>query len=321
MQYTKVTFSYSFEETFLEDILLQGLGDLGFETFDGKEAYIQTEQFSQEALNHFLFDFNAQYSAIASVTAIEDVPDQNWNAGWEAEHPMEELPDGVKIIPHCAFGAGHHETTGMLIEHIMQLRDIYQEGENEYIKNHPDETPLLPFEEETVLDNGCGTGVLGIYAAKYGATVTAVDIDDKSVANTLENAELNGVTIDARLGNVPPEGEYSLILSNIHRNILLEQMPLYAKYLMPGGLLFLSGFYEADVKPLVEAAEAAGLQWEETDSRGDWYMLVFEKPNELQENYVRSLTVKMWLRLAAYVSAVLIVWFVIAFLIGKFISH
>lgn len=277
MQYTKVTFSYSFEETFLEDILLQGLGDLGFETFDGKEAYIQTEQFSQEALNRFLFDFNAQYSAIASVTAIEDVPDQNWNAGWEAEHPMEELPDGVRIVPHCAFGAGHHETTGMLIEHIMQLRDIYQEGENEYIKNHPDETPLLPFEEETVLDNGCGTGVLGIYAAKYGAKVTAVDIDDKSVANTLENAELNGVTIDARLGNVPPEGEYSLILSNIHRNILLEQMPLYAKYLMPGGLLFLSGFYEADVKPLVEAAKKVGLELQETDSRGEWFMLELKK--------------------------------------------
>lgn len=277
MQYTKVTFSYAFEETYLEDVFFQGLGDLGFETFDGKEAYIQTEQFSQEALNSFLFDFNAQYSTIASAVKVEDVPDQNWNAAWEAEHPMEELPDGVKIVPHCAFGAGHHETTGMLIEHIMQLRDIYQEGEDEYIKNHPDETPLLPFEEETVLDNGCGTGVLGIYAAKYGAKVTAVDIDDKSVANTLENAELNGVTIDARLGNVPPEGEYSLILSNIHRNILLEQMPLYAKYLMPGGLLFLSGFYEADVKPLVEAAKKVGLELRETDSRGEWFMLELMK--------------------------------------------
>lgn len=321
MQYTKVTFSYSFAEDYLEDLLLQGLGDLGFETFDGKEGYIQTELFSQEALNRFFSDFNAAYNTIASYAAIEDVPDQNWNEAWEAEHPMEELPDGVKIVPHCAFGAGHHETTGMLIEHIMRLRDVYQEAEDEFIKKYPDETPLPPFAEETVLDNGCGTGVLGIYAAKYGAKVTAVDIDDKSVINTQENAELNGVKLDVRLGNIPPEGQYSIILSNIHRNILLEQMPLYAKYLVPGGLLLLSGFYEADVKPLVEAAEVAGLRWEETDSRDEWFMLVLEKPDERHDNFVRSLTVQVWLRLAAYVSAILIVLFGIAFLIGKFIAH
>lgn len=315
MQYTQVTFAFHFEAEYEQDLFYQGLADLGFESFDEDKAYIQTALLDEMCVREYAKQEGQ------TIVRIEQCPDDNWNATWEAEHPMVELPDGVRIVPHCAFGAGHHETTGMLVDHILQLRDAYAKIEENYIKDHPKEEKLPPFAEEVVLDNGCGTGVLGIYAAKYGAKVTAVDIDDKSVVNTVENAKLNGVTIDARLGNVPPEGEYSLILSNIHRNILLEQMPLYAKYLVPGGLLFLSGFYEADVKPLVAAAEAAGLQWEETDSRGEWFMLVFEKPNELHENHVHSLIVKMWMRLAAYVSAVLIVCFVIAFLIGKFISH
>ena len=259
MQYTKVTFSYSFEETFLEDILLQGLGDLGFETFDGKEAYIQTALFSQEALNSFLFDFNAQYSTIASAVKVEEVPDQNWNAGWEAEHPMEELPDGVKIVPHCAFGAGHHETTGMMINMLMKrFSNCGLAG-------------------KAVLDMGCGTGVLGIYAARYGAQVTAVDIDDKSVANTVENAELNHVQLATICsGNVPCQ-RFDLILANIHRNILLSQMEDYSACLQPGGEVWLSGFYETDIPLLIEKAESCGLHHIGSDHRGEWRMLTLQK--------------------------------------------
>ena len=128
--------------------------------------------------------------------------------------------------------------------------------------------------ERHVLDMGCGTGVLGIMAKKCGATsVVAVDIDDKSVANTMENAEANNVTLDVRLGSTPPDGAYDLILANIHRNILVEHMPAYAKSLQQGGELWLSGFYAEDIPYLQQAAEAAGLQHIETKERGDWRWL------------------------------------------------
>jgi len=256
MQYTKVTFSYAFEQDYLEDILLQGLGDLGFETFDGMEAYIQTEFFLQEALNQYLFEFNAQYGTIVSVVSVEDVPDENWNATWEAEHPMEELPDGVRIVPHCAFGAGHHETTGMMIDALRQ-------------------TDLTG---KTVLDQGCGTGVLGIFAKKRGAAaVVAVDIDDKSVSNTLENAELNDVSLDVRLGSQVPEGQYDLIIANIHRNILLAMMADFGRCIKAGGQLWLSGFYEDDILPLTEAATQHGFALLAKHERGEWRMIELQK--------------------------------------------
>ena len=160
----------------------------------------------------------------------------------------------MKIVPHCAFGAGHHETTAMMIEEILNT----------------------DLEGKRVLDNGCGTGVLGIMAAKCGAlNVVAVDIDDKSVDNSRENAELNGVEMDIRLGSVPPEGEYDLIMANIHRNILIAQMPLYKAYLADEGELWISGFMEEDCALLQEAALAQGLKMKATRENGEWRMMVF----------------------------------------------
>jgi ribosomal protein L11 methyltransferase len=125
---------------------------------------------------------------------------------------------------------------------------------------------------------GCGTGVLGIMAKKCGATnVVAVDIDDKSVANTLDNAEANGVTLDVRLGSTPPDGAYDLILANIHRNILVEHMPMYAKTLKDGGELWLSGFYAEDIPHLAKAAEAVGLHHVETRNTNEWQWLRLKK--------------------------------------------
>jgi ribosomal protein L11 methyltransferase len=113
-------------------------------------------------------------------------------------------------------------------------------------------------------------------AKKCGATsVLAVDIDDKSVVNTLENAEANNVTLDVRLGSTPPDGAYDLILANIHRNILIAQMPAYAEYLKPGGELWLSGFYEEDIVHLEQAAEAVGLRYVATKEREEWRWVRF----------------------------------------------
>ncbi len=235
---------------------------MGVDTIAGLEPeqagcaayYIPTELWEQNetALRSYIDD-----SEGASLVSVEACEDRNWNEVWEAEHPVQELPLGVKIVPHCAFGAGHHETTSMMIEALLQTELTGQK----------------------VLDNGCGTGVLGIFATKRGAkSVIAIDIDDKSVQNTLENAALNGMEIDARLGDLSSlpfgkgleEGSFDLILANIHRNILLAQMPLYARVLKKGGEVWMSGFYETDIPALQEAAEKEGLTLIEVRENGEW---------------------------------------------------
>ena len=258
MQYSVVKLKYLFQDTWQQDLFEQDLCDLGFEVFDGENAYIQTSALeeNQEALNALIDNTEG-----VSLLSIEECEDINWNATWEAEHEIVELPMGVRITPHCAFGAGHHETTSMMIEALMEAQ------EQGYFA-----------QERHVLDMGCGTGVLGIMAKKCDATsVVAVDIDDKSIANTLENAEANDVTLDVRLGSTPPDGAYDLILANIHRNILVEHMPAYAKVLKDGGELWLSGFYAEDIPHLTKAAEAAGLHHVETRNTNEWQWLRLKK--------------------------------------------
>lgn len=263
-----------FAEEWQKDLFDQQLCDLGVDTIDsgsapeqgGADYYIPSDLWQQHQgeIREYLSSFNFPFS-------VSEVPDENWNAVWESEHPVQELPMGVRIVPHCAFGAGYHETTSMMIEQLL-------------------ETDLTG---KSVLDNGCGTGVLGIFAKKRGAEeVTAVDIDDKSVENTLENAALNGVRIDARLGDLStfdfrPSAlseavfrlsSFDLILSNIHRNVLLAQMQTYAQLLTHGGELWISGFYETDCPALLAAAEEQGLHHLATREKGEWRMMLFRHP-------------------------------------------
>ena len=294
MQYSVAHFQTSFAEQWQADVFAQALCDIGFDTIENTpsdndnsqivncqmvqslSAYIPTAHLDIPALQALV----AQTEGV-SLLSVEECPDENWNAVWESEHAAEQLPMDVVIIPHCAFGAGHHETTGMMIDALME-RDLtgYQ-----------------------VLDNGCGTGVLGIFAAKRGAdSVLAIDIDDKSVENTLENAARNGVTIcalqgtletlaDARVRRRPrllkdqiANGQianckivncqivqsFDLILANIHRNILLSQLPLYAQLSKE---VWLSGFYEQDAPVLIAAAEKVGLHVVGHNQRNGWSML------------------------------------------------
>ena len=294
MQYSVAHFQTSFAEQWQADVFAQSLCDIGFDTIEDTpsdngntklvncpivqslSAYIPTAHLDIPALQALV----AQTEGV-SLLSVEECPDENWNAVWESEHAAEQLPMDVVIIPHCAFGAGHHETTGMMIDALME-RDLtgYQ-----------------------VLDNGCGTGVLGIFAAKRGAdSVLAIDIDDKSVENTRENAARNGVTICALQGTLetladafgrghltgdagvspavngqfvncqivqytPP---FDLILANIHRNILLSQLPLYAQLSKE---VWLSGFYEQDAPTLIAAAEKVGLHVVGHNQRNGWSML------------------------------------------------
>ncbi len=250
MQYIEVLFGFDFQEEYQRDLFVQGLADLGFESFTDDAAYIPANLFDEQALRAYASE-NSQ-----TIRSISKVPDQNWNAAWEAEHPVQELPLGVHITPHCAFGAGYHETTSMMIDALL-TRDL---------------------SGQMVLDMGCGTGVLGIFAKKCGAEqVVAVDIDDKSVANTLENAQANHVLLDVRLGDTPPEGSYDLILANIHRNILIAQMPDYSRFLKEGGELWLSGFYETDCAAIISEASRYGLEAIDKKERGEWRWLAMKK--------------------------------------------
>ena len=289
MQYSVAHFQTSFAEQWQADVFAQALCDIGFDTIEDTpsdndnsqmvncpivqslSAYIPTAHLDIPALQALV----AQTEGV-SLLSVEECPDENWNAVWESEHTAEQLPMDVLIIPHCAFGAGHHETTGMMIDALME-RDL---------------TGCR------VLDNGCGTGVLGIFAAKRGAdSVIAIDIDDKSVENTRENAARNGVTICALQGTletltdarVRPDKSglkdqiansqivncqivksFDLILANIHRNILLSQLPLYARLTKE---VWLSGFYEDDAPALIAAAEEVGFRVAKLSTRNNWCML------------------------------------------------
>ena len=120
MQYSVVHFSYRFDHAWQQDLFEQDLCDLGFEVFDGENAYIQTSvlEENQQALNALITNTEG-----VSLLSIEECEDINWNATWEAEHEIVELPLGVRITPHCAFGAGHHETTSMMIEALMEAQE------------------------------------------------------------------------------------------------------------------------------------------------------------------------------------------------------
>lgn len=274
MKYHVLHITTDFAEEWQKEVFDQELCDLGVDTIDAglepeqaghADYYIPSDLWeqNQEAIQAQISDTEG-----ATLLSVDEVPDENWNAVWEAEHPVQELPLGVKIIPHCAFGAGHHETTAMMIEALINFKS--------QISNF----------KFNVLDNGCGTGVLGIFAKKLGAAhVLAVDIDDKSVQNTLENAALNGVELDVRLGSVNEQGErsvlwqtegrsvFDLVLANIHRNILLAQMPIYARIIKEGGEVWMSGFYETDCPALEEEAKKNGLRLIEVRANGEWRMM------------------------------------------------
>ena len=238
-----------FAEEWQRDVFDQQICELGVDTIDGEDYYIPSELWEKQMSN-----IKSQISNTegATLLSVEKCPDENWNAAWEAEHPVHELPLGIKIIPHCAFGAGYHETTSLLINMLLSAH----------------------LTDKIVLDHGTGTGVLAIFAKHLGAKqVIAVDIDEKSVENAKENAALNGEDIDVRLGDTVPEGQYDLILANIHRNVLLANMSAYAAHLTPNGELWLSGFYESDCPSLQTAAESNGLTLMDVLANSEWRLM------------------------------------------------
>ena len=156
-----------------------------------------------------------------------------------------------------AFGTGHHETTSLIIKEILQL----------------------DLEEKSVLDMGCGTGVLAILSAKRGAKdIIAIDIDEWSYKNTLENMRLNSISgIQVKHGDVSviDERKYEIIYANINKNVLLNDIPVYAKHLQINGSLMLSGFYNSDFDDINKVANENGFVLEKKDEKNDWLMLKY----------------------------------------------
>ena len=165
----------------------------------------------------------------------------------------------IRIDPKMSFGTGHHETTYLMAAWLLDIA----------------------LENKKLLDMGCGTGVLGILAARSGARdVLAADIDPVCIENTLENAALNKVSLRCSLSDIGAlqEEGFDLIAANINRNVLLEHIPFYCRKLDPGGTLLVSGFYEGpDLEAIREKAEGSGLRYEGSRSRNGWAAAKFYK--------------------------------------------
>lgn len=265
------------------EIVEAEIADLGFDSFTVEEpllnAFIPKDLFSEPNLKTLLGGFDGGDFRVSHT--VELVKEQNWNTVWESDFEPVVVDDqvtvratyhknlprtriNVVIDPQMSFGSGHHQTTTMMIEQLL--------AEGKALKG------------KAVLDMGCGTGILGIVAAKLGAAVPvhAVDIDPVCVRSAKANARRNRVphklvTVcgDA---SVLIRGQYDYVLANINRNILLADMASYVRSLKPqGGRIFLSGFYEADIPMLLEKAVSLGLAECARCIRDDWALLVLGK--------------------------------------------
>ena len=260
------------------DILAAELSQYGYDTFmetdEGLCAYITDDVFAETDLQEVLNKYRETAGEIKYT--IEKIQKKNWNEEWEKNfeplliagtcsvrasfHPA---PAGVAydivINPKMSFGTGHHETTTLMIENQLTI-------------NHTG---------KRVLDMGCGTAILAILACKRGATeVLAVDIEDWTVENARENADLNGCPgIEVLLGDanvVKAELPFDVILANINRNVLLADLPAYTQILAPGGTLIMSGFYTEDLPMIKDKAASVGLNFKSNRIKNNWVSVVFE---------------------------------------------
>jgi len=278
MQYIKAIFKFEGIEDYQQDLLISDLADLGFDTFEDSEngftAFVIKDNFSEEDLKKLLGNYTEDFQ---TNYALEDVADENWNAEWEKNfspliiddvcyvratfhEPQPSYPYEIVIDPKMAFGTGHHQTTTMVMQYILAA-DI---------------------KDKEILDMGCGTGILAILAAKLGAkSLVAIDYDDICYESTIENAALNNVSnLSALCGSKEfiPNEQYDIILANINRNILLDQISRYAEALKPEGKIFFSGFYlDPDLGMITAECAKYGIKYVSHKQNGDWVAAQFEK--------------------------------------------
>lgn len=277
MNYTKIIFNLTPDSVENREILIAVLADLAFESFDETEeqvlGYVPGESFNFEEMNEIISALPFSVN-----TENEIIPDQNWNEVWEKNYfkPLlignrclvrapfhtEYEPAEFELViePKMAFGTGNHETTTLVAEQILNM----------------------DLTGKTLLDMGCGTGILGMLASLKGAkSVTAIDIDTWSFESTVENARLNNIyNLEAKLGDASLLGNetYEIIFANIHKNVIINDLPAYEKVLQSGGKLYLSGFYTHDMPDVKKKAESLGLQETGFQEKNNWVVYSFEKP-------------------------------------------
>lgn len=260
------------------EIIIAQLAELGFESFtdneNGFNAYIRITDFSDEVAAKIEELIVPDRTKISH--QIEKIKDQNWNAQWESSfEPINvdnrclvrasfhkntsELEYDIIIDPKMAFGTGHHQTTYLMIEQILNA----------------------DLKDKVVLDMGCGTGVLAILAEMKGAkTITAIDIDEWAYQNTTENIQVNECTrIVPHCGDVRliVGIEFDVILANINRNILLSDMKHYNDSLSLDGILIISGILKIDIDVIMSNAVDLGLKHQSTSTRDEWVTMSFLK--------------------------------------------
>ena len=278
MKYFEFTFdTHPCTETVI-DVLAAVLGEAGFESFVEREggltAYIQQSLYNEETLKTELANFPIPDTEITYV--FTEAEDKNWNEEWEKNffQPIvignrcvihstfhQDVPKAeydIVINPQMAFGTGHHETTSLIIG---ELLDSELTG-------------------KSLLDMGCGTSILAILARMRGAPpCTAIDIDEWCVRNSIENIELNGVTdIAVSQGDASAlagKGPFDVVIANINRNILLNDMKQYAACMHPGSELYMSGFYVDDIPVIRQEAEKNGFTFVHHQEKNRWAAVKF----------------------------------------------
>lgn len=278
MKYSEVRFTCKGGEAWHRDVLMHDLADIGFETFeshnDGFNAYIPSEQLDFQALESLLIH---QPIGFEVTYAVREILPENWNAVWESNfepvivadqcyvratfHPSKpHYPYEIVIDPKMAFGTGHHQTTSLVMCYMLEES----------------------FEGKEVLDMGCGTGILAILAAKMGASrIWAIDNDPVCIDSVVENMELNHTpAIIAKCGTADliSDEKFDVILANINRNVLLDQLNRYAQSLREGGVLYISGFYDGnDLEVLRTSGANHALEYDNHRALDGWAAACFKK--------------------------------------------
>lgn len=273
--YIEYTFTVAPKEPGTE-ILIAELGFAGFESFvesdTGVTAYIQKEDWTGQILENISV-LNSDEFAINYER--KEVEQTNWNSEWEKNfeaiqvdelvsirapfHEDKKLKYDIVIEPKMSFGTGHHETTHMMVQHLL----------------------ALDLENKSTLDMGCGTGILAIFAEMKGAKpIDGIDIDNWCYLNSIENAERNNckhISFYEGDANLLINQKYDVIIANINRNILLNDMKTYTSCLNNNGVLLLSGFYKEDIPLINKEVVKYGLQLQHTLEKNNWVSLRYFK--------------------------------------------
>lgn len=275
MDYTEV--SFNIEPIYPgSEILIAQLSEIGYESFEetdfGVKAYIQTKSYKQSEIDK-LSIFNGNQFKINYT--VEEIKNQNWNEVWESSYNPVMISDQIYIRapfhaerknvkyqlliePKMSFGTAHHETTSLMMELLLDLE----------------------MESKTVLDMGCGTGILAILSEMMGSSeILAIDNDLNAYENTLENVTKNKCChINVEMGGVEKiTGSFDFILANINKNILLSDMKDYVTHLNYQGKILFSGFYENDLKDIKSQAQKHNLILEKHLSKNKWLAAIFNK--------------------------------------------